>query len=358
MSELKRIHLSDYDIVFDDTLEALSIFLKQRRYSSCLILADEHTAKACLPYLLQQVPELGSAPVMTTKSGEQNKTLATCEEIWAEMLGARADRKAVVLNLGGGVIGDMGGFAAACYKRGIDFIQIPTTVLSQVDSSIGGKLGVDFRFGKNLIGVFKNPAQVLISTQFLSTLSPRQIVNGFAEIFKHALIQDPDQWLALRALETLPPDNMSEVLFLSLMVKKAVVEQDPYEQGLRKILNFGHTIGHAVEAYSLNHDAEPLLHGEAIAAGMVMEAWVGQQLNGLSAAALQDITTVLGRHYRHYDIPEDAWEEIWESMALDKKNVGARVMAVTLSDIGQPVIDVEITSEILRTALAYYKSLV
>jgi 3-dehydroquinate synthase len=357
MNDLKRISLADYDIVFDPFLSILKNFLAERSYSSVIILTDDTTRKLCLPILTNELPELADAPVISVPAGEQHKTLATCEEIWADMLRAKADRNAVVINLGGGVIGDMGGFAAACYKRGVDFIQIPTTVLSQVDSSIGGKLGVDFRYGKNLIGVFKNPALVLISTKFLESLPSRQIVNGFAEVFKHALIKDAEQWSALRGLDILASDGLDEVLYQSLLVKKAVVEADPFEKGLRKILNFGHTIGHAVEAYSLQHDADPLLHGEAVAAGMIMEAWLGSQQCNLPEEVLMDIIQTLSKHYQHYHIPEDAFDEIWASMALDKKNAGAKVLAVSLQDIAQPVIDLEITPELLKAALAFYKTL-
>jgi 3-dehydroquinate synthase len=357
MNDLKRISLADYDIVFDPALSILKNFLAERSYSSIIVLADENTLKLCLPVLTHALPKLSEAPVISVPAGEQHKTLATCEEIWADMLRAKADRNAVVINLGGGVIGDMGGFAAACYKRGVDFIQIPTTVLSQVDSSIGGKLGVDFRYGKNLIGVFKNPALVLISTKFLESLPSRQIVNGFAEVFKHALIKDAEQWSVLRGLDILASDGLDEVLYQSLLVKKAVVEADPFEKGLRKILNFGHTIGHAVEAYSLQHDSDPLLHGEAVAAGMIMEAWLGSQQCNLPEEVLMDIILTLSKHYQHYKIPEDAFDEIWASMALDKKNAGAKVLAVSLQDIAQPVIDLEITPELLKAALAFYKTL-
>lgn len=352
-----NIRLADYDIIFDPQLASLSAFIKERAYSGTVILADDQTAIHCLPLLKQLVPSLQEAPCITVPSGEANKNLNTCEDIWAEMLKFNIDRKAVVINLGGGVIGDMGGFAAACYKRGVDFIQIPTTILSQVDSSIGGKLGVDFKYGKNLIGVFKNPALVIISTLWLRTLSNRQQINGFAEIFKHALIADAEQWNFLSALDEIPSESLQQVLFESLMVKKKVVEEDPFEKGLRKILNFGHTIGHAVEAISLAKDAEPLLHGEAIAAGMIMEAYIGHLECGLSAAALDQITDVMLRFYGHYPLSGDLLAELPLYLAQDKKNAGSKVLAVTLSDIGVPVIDVEITPELLNKATAYYISL-
>ena len=188
---MDKISLSDYDIIFDDSLQSLAHFLSKNKYTSCFVLVDENTKQHCLP-ILQNV--LQDVIVIETQSGEINKNLSTCEHIWQQLIQHNADRKALFINLGGGVIGDMGGFAASCYKRGIDFINIPTTLLSQVDSSIGGKLGIDFKYGKNLIGLFRNPKAVLISSQFFKTLPQRQFINGWAEIFKHALIQDKNQW--------------------------------------------------------------------------------------------------------------------------------------------------------------------
>lgn len=357
MRALKRITLSDYEIVFDEDLSFLSEFFLAKNYSQIIILADDNTARDCYPVLIKYLPQLVDAPLIITPSGEMNKNLSSCEEIWAKMLQSHADRKSVVVNLGGGVIGDMGGFVAACYKRGIGFIQLPTTVLSQVDSSIGGKLGVDFRYGKNLIGVFKNPDLVLVSTIWLKTLEHRQVVNGFAEIFKHALIQSPTQWDNLSQIEQIPPAQFHDILFDSLLVKKAVVEADPFEKGWRKILNFGHTIGHAIEAYSLENDQYPLLHGEAIAVGMLMEAYIGTVTSGFPQSSLEEMEAVLLRFYTHYAIPEGIEEILWQSMLLDKKNDKAKVLSVVLKAIGEPDIDVEMTKELLSKAINYYQSL-
>ncbi|MCZ2393311.1 MAG: 3-dehydroquinate synthase [Chitinophagales bacterium] len=357
MRTLKKITLSDYDIVFDEDLSFLAEFLKSKNYSQYIILADDNTARYCYPVLIKKLPLLKDAPLIVSPSGEMNKNLSSCEEIWAKMLAFHVDRKAVMLNLGGGVIGDMGGFVSACYKRGISFIQIPTTVLSQVDSSIGGKLGVDFKYGKNLIGVFKNPDLVLMSTIWLETLEHRQVVNGFAEIFKHALIQSTEHWNKLSQISNIPPVDFHDILFESLLVKKAVVEADPFEKGWRKILNFGHTIGHAIEAYSLENDERPLLHGEAIIVGIIMEAYIGTFTSGFPPVYLKEIETVLFQFFDYYHIPEGIEEELFQSMSLDKKNAGSKVLSVLLKAIGQPDIDVEITLELLSKALNYYRSL-
>ena len=185
-----NISLKDYEIIFDDTISSLPNFLAEHKYSKVFVVVDENTKQHCLP-ILQNV--LTAIEIIETKSGEIYKNLATCEFIWQQLIEQNADRKSVIINLGGGVIGDMSGFAASCYKRGIDFINIPTTLLSQVDSSIGGKLGIDFKYGKNLIGLFRNPKLVLVSSQFLKTLPKRQFINGWSEIIKHALIKDKAQ---------------------------------------------------------------------------------------------------------------------------------------------------------------------
>lgn len=351
------LSLDDYEIVFDDSLQSLDDFISRKGYSSVIILADQHTEEFCLPLLQQHSRLAKQAKVISVPAGEQYKTLDTCEEIWAQMLSFTADRKSVLINLGGGVIGDMGGFAAACYKRGIDFIQIPTTVLSQVDSSIGGKLGVDFKYGKNLIGVFKNPSLVLISNLWLKTLPERQIINGYAEIFKHALIKDASQWNQLKAYKQLPLHDLSSILQPSLEVKRGVVEADPFEKGLRKILNFGHTIGHAVEAYSLENDTMPLLHGEAVAVGIIMESFISHQVCGLETDDMAEIASVLMQHFPAYKLHRDIVADLWPLMALDKKNDGKRVLAVGLKAIGDPVWDVEITPDLLRAAVNYYTSI-
>ena len=354
---LQKIKLDDYEIVFDEGLTYLNEFLEKKNYSQIIVLVDSHTNQHCYPQLIQLLPHLKDCPKIITPAGESNKNLNACEEIWAQMLQVHTDRKAVVLNLGGGVIGDMGGFVAACYKRGIEFIQIPTTVLSQVDASIGGKLGVDFKYGKNLIGVFKNPALVLVSTIWLKTLSKRQTVNGFAEIYKHALIQSRTQWEHLSKNLTIPSADFNKILHDSLLIKKEVVEKDPFEKDWRKILNFGHTIGHAVETYSLENDSEPLLHGEAIATGMLMEALIGTITNGFSLEHLRQMEKVLLTQFGHYQIPKDSHSIIWNMMSMDKKNRGAKVLAVVLKDIGEPVIDVEITRELFDRAVNYYRAL-
>ena len=348
-----NISLKDYEIIFDDTLSSLPNFLAEHKYSKVFVVVDENTKQHCLP-ILQNV--LTAIEIIETKSGEIYKNLATCEFIWQQLIEQNADRKSVIINLGGGVIGDMSGFAASCYKRGIDFINIPTTLLSQVDSSIGGKLGIDFKYGKNLIGLFRNPKLVLVSSQFLKTLPKRQFINGWSEIIKHALIKDKAQWLLYKNIDIHNCD-MNAIVFHSLQIKKAVVEADPYENGLRKILNFGHTIGHAIEAYSLEHDETPLLHGEAIAIGMICESYLSVKKCGLTQDELNEITKLILKYFPKYNIENYNTDKIIASMLSDKKNNATKILAALLSEIGNSVFDIEINKDEILESLNYYNSL-
>lgn len=350
---MKSISLNDYDIIFDDSLQSLKEFLSNNLYAATFIIVDENTKQLCLPLVADII---GNFNVIETQSGEENKNLNTCEIIWQQMITHHADRKSLCINLGGGVIGDMGGFAASCYKRGIDFINIPTTLLSQVDSSIGGKLGIDFKYGKNLIGLFRNPKVVFISPQFFKTLPQRQFVNGWAEIFKHALIQDKKQWEKYAEINLLQTD-MNEIVYHSLLVKKLVVEHDPFENGLRKILNFGHTIGHAIEAYSLENENESLLHGEAIVIGMICEAYLSVKKCGLKEEELQEIKSLLLQHFPKHNIENFDTNKLLEIMSIDKKNDGAIIKAALLSEIGKCEYDITLMKEDVLESLDFYTSL-
>ncbi len=350
---MNKISLNDYEINFDVSLESLKDFLLENKYSAAFVLVDENTKEHCLPLLNAVITDY---KLIETKSGEEHKNLLTCENIWQQLIEQGADRKSLIINLGGGVIGDMGGFAAGCYKRGIDFVNIPTTLLSQVDSSIGGKLGIDFKYGKNLIGLFRNPKLVIINTGFFKTLPQRQFVNGWAEIFKHALIKDKAQWEVYQQLDILQC-NMNPVVYASLQIKKAVVEEDPFEKGVRKILNFGHTIGHAIEAYSLEHEAANLLHGEAIAIGMICETYLSVKKCGLNPADATAIRSLLLTYFPKHDISGFDTAALLDIMLADKKNEGARILFALLKEIGNCLYDVEVSQSEIVEALNHYSSL-
>ena len=260
------IQLQDYSIHIGDLSKPLLDYFKANQISKIFVIVDENTKMHCLPLLsFEGMPDY---QLISIQAGEHHKNITTCNEIWEKLISADADRQSIVLNLGGGVIGDMGGFCAATFKRGIRFLQIPTTLLSQVDASVGGKLGIDFKEVKNAVGLFQNPEAVIIQPNFLQTLSYRELRSGFAEVIKHALIEDENQWKKLQNTVDLKAIDFQELIHHSVLIKKLIVEEDPFELGIRKKLNFGHTIGHAIESFYLNSD-DPLLHGEAIAWGMV-----------------------------------------------------------------------------------------
>jgi 3-dehydroquinate synthase len=353
---MKEIKLHDYTIVIDEHLTNLKMWLSVQHYQRFYILMDENTHQHCWPILERECP-IENYEHIIIKSGEIYKNIETCSQIWTKLLDFRADRNALFINLGGGVIGDMGGFAASCYKRGIDFINIPTTVLAQVDASIGGKLGIDFKNGKNLIGLFKNPKRVHVSTCFHATLGEQQINNGLAEIYKHALIADVHQWSQFRQNSAFFGTDTIDILYHSLLIKQRIVEEDPFEKGIRKALNFGHTIGHAIETYSLENDTNPLLHGEAIVIGMITEAYLSVQNCGLHPQHLTDISTTFSSRYKSYHgLNDSAVPMVWEYMQLDKKNQSLKVLAVLLQDIGQPILDVEITLQDVQDSIQFYNN--
>ena len=269
-----RIQADGYSIVI--AADALSIFHSylNEHYSGRkkIILLDENTRRHCLPLL-----ETKNAELLEIESGEKNKHIQTCTQLWKTLIDLGADRHSLLINLGGGVICDIGGFVASTFKRGIDFIHIPTTLLAQADASVGGKTGVDFANLKNQVGVFSNPKAVFVFPQFLDTLDERQLRSGFAEIIKHALIRDKTLWHTIQSVDVNDRSGLTDVISQSLQIKNDIVTDDPFEKGLRKILNFGHTIGHAVESVSLRQHKKQLLHGEAVAIGMICEAYLSDR---------------------------------------------------------------------------------
>ena len=234
-------------------------------YSKVGILVDENTKRDCL----HKLPKIENSIIIEVTSGEINKSISSCNYIWEQLSEHNFDRDSLLINLGGGVIGDMGGFCASTYKRGIDFIQIPTTLLAMVDASVGGKLGVDFNGLKNQVGLFSNPKAVLINPEFLQTLQEDQLKSGFAEVVKHALISDKNLWKEIISV-SFNEINWGEIIETSINIKNKIVLSDPYEKGERKKLNFGHTFGHAVESYYLEKGT-PILHGEAVLMGILLE---------------------------------------------------------------------------------------
>lgn len=352
---MQPIQSLGYNVYFEENLESLLPFIEERGYSQVLVLVDRNTNDNCLPVLQNAIPDLIHYDIIEVDPGEENKNIDFCIGVWKTMLDFGADRKALMINLGGGVVTDMGGFAASTYKRGIDFIQIPTTLLSQVDASVGGKTGIDLDNVKNIIGTFTQPQAVFISTQFLQTLDERQLVSGFAEVIKHGLIQDKSLYEKCKSVNL---ENISqEIIYRSVEIKNAVITQDPTEKGLRKILNFGHTIGHAIEGHSLYNDENPLLHGEAIAIGMICEAWLSNKFTGLSDEALQDISQTFLSKYPKYAYTQEQYGLFMDLMKNDKKNEDNKIGFALLKEIGDCTYNIYVDEEDIKSALDYYLSI-
>ncbi|MGV3541449.1 MAG: 3-dehydroquinate synthase [Rufibacter sp.] len=336
-----------------EALPQLQQLLQNRAFQKIVVLVDENTHRHCYPLLK---PILPPHHLVQIKSGEENKTLATCEHVWRELTEQGLDRWSLLVNVGGGVLTDLGGFCASLYKRGIKFVNVPTTLLSQVDASVGGKTGIDFMGFKNHLGVFQEPLSVLVNPDFLQTLDMRQMKSGYAEIIKHWLIMDGDKFQEQRHVGMFTED-WTDLIRHSIDIKSRVVTADPLESGLRKILNFGHTIGHAVESFYLEKPSQMLLHGEAIAVGMVCEAWLSVQRGLLTAEELEQIETFIFSIYEKVKLPESDLQAISQLCLHDKKNDGATINCTLLQRIGEAVYDQPITLSEVQSALRYYQTL-
>lgn len=356
MTEIKAGNYSVF--VSKDSTKEINRFLKanETRYSKLFILVDENTLKQCYPQLVARIPAFENAEIIEIESGEKSKNIDVCLQIWATLSDYGADRQSLIVNLGGGVIGDMGGFSASVFKRGIGFINIPTTLLSQVDASIGGKVGVDLNNLKNELGLFSNPLAVFIDTSFLQTLDKRQLLSGFAEIIKHALIADATYWKKIRETDLDIFENFESLIETSIHIKNKIVQDDPFEKKGRKALNFGHTIGHSLETYFMEqHDNFPeLLHGEAIAIGMICESYLSNQVLNLSADELEEITSFILSLYKPVQLKEADFEHLIELMQHDKKNGNDRINFSLIPSIGKCEINKTASSDLIKESLKYY----
>ncbi len=351
---MAKIESAGTSIHFETRLAPLMEIIQQGKYSKIFVFTDGNTSEICLPVFREMLNDFTEFDLIETDPGEENKNIDFCIGIWKTLLDFDADRKCLMINLGGGVITDMGGFVASTYKRGIDFINIPTTLLSQVDASVGGKTGIDIDNVKNMVGTFTLPQAVFIESEFLKTLPERELLSGFAEMIKHGLIADKDYYHALKNSDYRKPEP-ADVL-RSVEIKNQVVTTDPHEQNLRKILNFGHTIGHAVESYALNNDTKPLTHGEAIAIGMICEAYLSQRFCNLSAEELEDIKTYICSIYPQYTIIPESFDALLKLMQSDKKNEHGQILFSLLDSIGKCEYNCKVTEKDILDSLRYYNS--
>ena len=336
---------------------SLNNYLSEHSYSAIFIIVDTHSNEYCLPNFLANLATEVRIEIVEFEAGESSKNIETCVEIWNVLTELGADRKSLIINVGGGVVTDLGGFVASTFKRGIDFINVPTTLLSMVDASVGGKNGVDLGNLKNQIGVINVPKMVLIDTAYLETLPQNEMRSGLAEMLKHGLIYDKTYWEKFLNLSAIDFADFDDLIFESIAIKNAIVMQDPTENGIRKALNFGHTLGHAIEGYFLESEhKQTLLHGEAIAAGMILEAYVSMQKNLLTVAEYAQIKSGIKNVFDDIIFEENDVDPILELLIHDKKNEYGNIQFALLDGIGKIKINESVDNELIVNAFADYKS--
>lgn len=339
-----------YTIFIEDSIAALDKWLSEQSYSKVAILGDTHTLEHCLPYLNLYSTHTPTYDIIEIDPGEDNKNIDICIGVWSMMQEFGLDRKSLLINLGGGVITDMGGFAASTYMRGIDFIHIPTTLLAMVDASIGGKTGLDLQNFKNHIGTFNHPKAIFIIPEFLSTLHELEIKSGFAEIIKHGLIADHLHLRdAICYLENGLP-GIDVLIPQSIKIKLSIVEKDEQEKNIRKVLNFGHTIGHAVESYYLSK-GKLILHGSAVAVGMMVESFMSNLYAELPEEELKYILEFVPKHLEPAKINQDMILDLIEFMRMDKKNEASSIRFSLLNNIAEPTWNIALEDEQISDAL-------
>lgn len=353
---MQTIQSSNYAIYFNEKgYSYLNNELKISKYSKVFILCDSHTYEYCLPYFLSLLETDIPLEIIEIEPGESQKTIETCVQLWNALSELGGDRKSVLISLGGGVLTDIGGFVACTFKRGIEFIHIPTTLLAMVDAAVGGKNGVDLGHLKNQIGVISNPKAVLMDTQFLETLPPQQMRSGFAEMLKHGLIADQTYWETLQNFSELTTSNLDELIYRSVEIKNTIVLMDPTENGIRKALNFGHTLGHAIESYLLENPERSLLHGEAIAVGMVLESYISLKKNKISYDDYIEIKEFIHSVFGRFSFSHSDIENIIKLLIHDKKNEYGTIQFVLLNGIGTVTYNEQVPDSFLWEAFEDYK---
>ncbi len=342
-------------IISSDLTKDLSAAVSGCPHDRTFILTDDTTADLCMP-LLASVDSLKGAHLITVPAGDTNKNLDSACLIWQELQSQGATRHSLMVNLGGGMITDLGGFAASCFKRGIKFINVPTTLLAMVDASVGGKTGVNFGGLKNEIGVFNDSECVILSTDFLRTLDTHNLLSGYAEMLKHGLISDTKMWAALVNFDLGNPDyaQLSRMLADSVKVKERIVAEDPHEHGIRKALNVGHTAGHALESWSMRHGC-PILHGYAVAFGIIVELYLSAAKTGFPADKMRQTVRFIRSNYGTLGITCGDYDELLELMTHDKKNTAGVINFTLLHDIGGIMLDQTASREDILEALDFFR---
>ncbi len=328
-----------------DAVEKLAAIVRNRiqEGAQIFVLTDKNTTVKCIPVLNELIPELMNNVSLEVPSGESYKNIDSCIALWKEMLEAGADRNSLIINVGGGMVCDLGGYVAANFKRGIDFINIPTTLLAQVDAAIGSKVGINLLDAKNQIGLFADPLAVCVLPKFLETLDARQLKSGFAEVIKHAILSGEPSFDHLSATDF--SDNINEQLIMdAALFKMSIALKDKHEKNMRKILNYGHTFGHALESVFMNSNQE-LLHGEAVAYGIILETLASVQICGLPDQKGDKIITFLRTIYDFQPVHESKFNALWNMTKKDKKSSSNKVLMIGIKDFGHPELDVELQEQ-------------
>ena len=348
-------------IISNDLQKALSNAIAECPHDKLFVLVDETTHQLCLP-VIAGFDCMQEAQCIVIGATDTHKTLDTLSHVWAELQRMGATRHSLLINLGGGMVTDLGGFAASTFKRGLAYINIPTTLLSMVDASVGGKTGINFGGLKNEIGVFNNANSVILDTIFLKTMDQENILSGYAEMLKHGLISEEKMWTELLNFNLDHLDGLDNLEFLvqlgrmladSVAVKQRIVTEDPTEHGIRKALNLGHTAGHAFESLAL--ERKPILHGYAVAYGLVVELYLCCVKTGFPQDKMRQTVAFIKEHYGRMPITCDDYPKLIELMHHDKKNVGTDINFTLLGGIGDIRINQTATEEDIKEALDFYR---
>ena len=342
-------------IICKNLQSELQNFLQSVKYDKLFVLTDSNTLELCLP-MLKEVPQLQGAPVITVEAGDTNKNIEQVTAIWMRLCNEGASRNSLLLNVGGGMITDMGGFVAATFKRGIHSVNVPTTLMASVDAAVGGKTGINFNGLKNEIGSFYPPLCVLIDSSFLKTLDRDNLLSGYAEMVKHALISNMETYRAILSFDLDQVDYtlLNQMVAQSVAVKERIVEEDPKEMGIRKALNLGHTVGHAYESLSFRK-GRPILHGHAVAAGLVSELYLSYKKCGFPMEILSQVVYYLKKYYPPFFFNCDDYEALYELMTHDKKNEGGIINFTLLSQVGEVQINQSVTKEKVLESFDFYR---
>lgn len=353
-----RLNFQVSDVFIAEKLhDDLSELLKGYNKEKIFVLTDKNAFAACFPKI-KDVDGISEQRTIVIEPGDDHKNIQATVEIWKLLSHMGADRKSILINLGGGMPTDMGGFAASTFKRGMKFINIPTTLLAQVDASVGGKTGINFEGFKNEIGVFNQAHAVLVDTSFLDSLDKANILSGFAEMIKHTLIYSPEAWERINAfdLNNLNLNDLKPLVADSIRIKEFFVDADPTEKGIRKALNFGHTIGHAIESFALK-SGKPLLHGYAVAYGMVAELYLCHSKLGFPIEEAKNIAKRIIDIYGKYDIDACHNDVLYGLTLHDKKNDGGRINFTLLEAPGKVKIDIDCNKTEIIEAMDFYRSM-